>query len=109
MAIVAGYKVNLNGPIGGLNYELLEDAEFYGAPEYAGSGGFSRVENGRPILNRLGDRGIFVNDSDEDLSGLVLGVGLGLGSWDRYRRDILGGSFGDGRVVLKRGGAARSA
>ena len=99
-----GLEVRIGGKLNGVSYVLTEGVQLYEAPEYAGNNkSFTKVENGRPIVQEQGTRIVWNND-DLDISRLCLNRDLDVVASD----DDLAFSYDSGRVVLVRGEAANA-
>src|SRR3989338_1977842 len=99
-----GLEVRVGGKLNGVSYVLTDRTQLYEAPEYAGNNKvFTKVENGRPIVQEQGSR-IVWNNAGLDISGLILYRDLNVGAND----DDLANSNEYGRVVLHRGAAANA-
>ena len=99
-----GLEVRVGGKLNGVSYVLTDRTQLYEAPEYAGNNKvFTKVENGRPIVQEQGSRTIW-NNAGLDISGLYLVWNLNISS----NFDDLANSTDIGRVVLHRGVVANA-
>jgi len=99
-----GLEVRVGGKLNGISYVLTDRTQLYEAPEYAGNNKlFTKVENGRPIVQEQGSRTIW-NNAGLDISGLYLVWNLNISS----NFDDLANSTDIGRVVLHRGVVANA-
>src|SRR3989338_463406 len=99
-----GLEVRVGGKLNGVSYVLTDRTQLYEAREYAGNNKvFTKVENGRPIVQEQGSRTIW-NNAGLDISGLYLYRDLNVGA----NFDDLANSTDIGRVVLHRGVVANA-